>query len=216
MVDKEHILRVLRIHFQVDNEEIKRDDNRIEIGDDGSVSVWGNVRMTKPAGGRIPVRFDQVGGWFQAERCGLTSFENFPLSCNSLFVAENYLSSFNKCSVGLLSIDIQNNRFENFVGLDTETLDLIEATGNPLKSLEGLPETPPEEPLRIGITYRKDLPLLRLLVATEIDILDPQRSYKRFEPVQSILRNYAGQGKRAMFDCQKDLEDAGFEENARW
>ena len=216
MVDKEHILRVLRIHFQVDNEEIKRDDNRIEIGDDGSVSVWGNVRMTKPAGGRIPVRFDQVSGWFQAEKCGLTSFENFPWSCNSLFVAANDLSSFNKCPAGLLSIDIQNNRFENFVGLDTETLDLIEATGNPLKSLEGLPKTPPEEPLRIGITYRKDLPLLRLLVATEIDILDPRRSYKRFEPVQSILRKYAGQGRSGAIDCKRELVSAGFEGNAKW
>jgi hypothetical protein len=30
------------------------------------------------------------------------------------------------------------------------------------------------------------------------------------------LNKYAGQGKRAMFDAQKELEDAGFEKNARW
>jgi hypothetical protein len=36
------------------------------------------------------------------------------------------------------------------------------------------------------------------------------------EHARKILNKYAGQGKRAMFDCQKELEDAGFEENARW
>jgi hypothetical protein len=30
------------------------------------------------------------------------------------------------------------------------------------------------------------------------------------------MNKYAGQGKAAMFDCQKDLEDSGFEGNARW
>jgi hypothetical protein len=30
------------------------------------------------------------------------------------------------------------------------------------------------------------------------------------------MKPFLGQGKRAMFDCQKDLEDAGFEGNARW
>jgi hypothetical protein len=34
--------------------------------------------------------------------------------------------------------------------------------------------------------------------------------------VRAILQKYMGQGKRAMFDCQKELEDAGFEGNARW
>jgi hypothetical protein len=34
--------------------------------------------------------------------------------------------------------------------------------------------------------------------------------------IEGIFYKYAGQGKRALFDCQKELEDAGFEGNARW
>jgi hypothetical protein len=34
--------------------------------------------------------------------------------------------------------------------------------------------------------------------------------------VENILNKYAGKGRREMFWCQKELEDAGFEENARW
>jgi len=216
VVDRRHILLLLELHFQIDNAPITGPDRRITINDDGSVSVWGNVRMTRPAGGRMPVAFDEVSGWFQAERMRLTTFENFPHTCNDLFVAENELSSFKNCPTHIESLDISNNRFENFVGLDTAALTRIDAAGNPLKSLEGLPKTPPETPLGIGITYRKDLPLLRLLVATEIDILDPQRLIKRYEPVQSILRKYAGQGRSGVIDCKRELVAAGFEGNAKW
>jgi hypothetical protein len=34
--------------------------------------------------------------------------------------------------------------------------------------------------------------------------------------VEKILNKYHGQGKRALFECQKELEDEGFEGNARW
>jgi hypothetical protein len=30
------------------------------------------------------------------------------------------------------------------------------------------------------------------------------------------MKKYEGQGKKALFDCQKELEDAGYEGNARW
>jgi hypothetical protein len=89
--------------------------------------------------------------------------------------------------------------------------------GNPLKSLEGFPT-------KIGnatwITYSEKLPLLRTLAATFVflelgDSQDPEYGNK-LNQVQKILAQYQGKGKRAMFDCQKALEDAGFEENARW
>jgi hypothetical protein len=54
---------------------------------------------------------------------------------------------------------------------------------------------------------------LRALVAPEI-------VFQNFDPATPppyhIIKKYAGKGKRAMFDCQKELEDAGFEGNARW
>ena len=43
-----------------------------------------------------------------------------------------------------------------------------------------------------------------------------KHSHDLLARVEDIIGQYAGQGRRAMFDCQKALEDAGFEGNARW
>jgi hypothetical protein len=51
------------------------------------------------------------------------------------------------------------------------------------------------------------------LLAKEIQLYPKDGKHKTAE---EILNRYAGQGKRALFDCQKDLEDAGFEGNAKW
>lgn len=217
MVDKDHILTVLRIHFQIDNSPIVTDDPRItEIYDDGSVDINGNVRMIRPAGGRMPVRFNMVDGWFQAERMSLSSLENCPNFCGSLFVAQNNLRSLDYAPSYLSSLDISRNRFNNFVGLP-ETVSVLSAHNNPLTSLDGLPQEPPsEDPLTVEITYSPRLPLLRLLVAEEIEIRDPRDSNKRFEPIQTILNTYAGQGSAGAFACGAELASAGFKENARW
>ena len=171
--------------------------------------------MIRPAGGRIPVKFYMVDGWFQAERMGLGSLENCPDSCGSLFVASNSLRSLEHTPAYLGSHDISDNLFHNFVGLP-EGLSVVTALNNPLTSLDGLPESPPEEePLTVALTYSPHLPLLRLLVAEEIEIRDP-RNNKLFEPVQSILNRYAGQGSAGAFACGAELATAGYKENARW
>jgi hypothetical protein len=86
-----------------------------------------------------------------------------------------------------------------------------------LKSLDHLPNTI-EGDLRI--TWTPKLNLLRALVAKDgvwftQNGEDDQKNPKA-KKVERILNNYAGQGKMAVFDCQKDLEDSGFKENARW
>jgi len=215
MVMTQYIITALSLYFKIDNSPITRNDSRIEeIYSDGSVDIIGNVRMIRSASGDIPVEFNIVQGYFQAQHMNLNSLKNSPIQCTGLFVSNNNLENFNHLPSGLVNLDISNNKFKNFQGLKTEFLTRLDAFGNPLESLEGLPTSPPEEPLGISITWSKHLPLLRLLVATDIDLLG--RPGEHFEPVESILRRYAGQGKRAMFDCQKELEDAGFEENARW
>ena len=81
-----------------------------------------------------------------------------------------------------------------------------------LTSLEGL-----ASPIggKLYIRYKPSLPLLRTLSAEKgVVFYDP--GDPNLEHARKILNKYAGQGKRAMFDCQKELEDAGFEENARW
>jgi len=85
-----------------------------------------------------------------------------------------------------------------------------------IKSLEGFPE---KIGTQLELPYTKNLPLLRTLVAEEILLVpwdNSQESADMAYKVEQILNKYAGQGKMAIFDCQKDLEDAGFEENARW
>jgi hypothetical protein len=89
---------------------------------------------------------------------------------------------------------------------------------NPLKSLEGLST---EIGGWIELTYDPKLPLLRTLVAKLGLVLRlPSEPTLEIEAardaVNNIMFRYQGQGKRAMFDCQKELEDAGFGGNARW
>jgi hypothetical protein len=84
-----------------------------------------------------------------------------------------------------------------------------------LQSLEGFPASVEA----VIFTWSSTLPVLRLLNACRIGIAYGNTNAienRAAEKVKDILRRYAGQGKRAMFDAQKELEDAGFEKNARW
>ena len=81
-----------------------------------------------------------------------------------------------------------------------------------LESLEGFPSSVEG---KVKLTYMPNMGLLRLLVAQEVwlfsdDLRDESRA------VENILKDYVGKGKQALFDCQKELEDAGFEGNAKW
>ena len=70
----------------------------------------------------------------------------------------------------------------------------------------------------MSLNYEPDLPLLKTLVANRVEFTTGKTrvSWDRIMQCQDILNKYAGKGKRVIFDAQKDLEDAGFEENARW
>jgi hypothetical protein len=92
----------------------------------------------------------------------------------------------------------------------------FECWNNPLlPSLDGMPT---EIGGKLMITYSENFPLLRALVAKkgiEFSHLSAHIPAEG-EKVAEIINRYKGQGKMAIFDCQKDLEDAGFEGNARW
>ena len=81
-----------------------------------------------------------------------------------------------------------------------------------LESLEGFPTSVGG---LVELDYNPHMGLLRTLVAKKVWLLGDEFQDKG-RAVERILNKYAGQGKRALFDCQKDLEDAGFPENARW
>jgi hypothetical protein len=82
-----------------------------------------------------------------------------------------------------------------------------------LQSLYGLPT---EIGGRLHMSYSKTLPLLRALVAKGGVSFESDQHKADADKVAEIINLYKGQGKRAMFNCQKDLEDAGFEGNAKW
>ena len=233
MIDKAKIERALRNWAPV--------RGRVTINDLGQVSVSGRVKAyPKPTpGGKIPVEFSYVAHTFHASSNNLTSLENCPQTVGKDFiVAYNQLTSLDGMPQDIRSnVDIarnqisslvgcpqkikghftcRNNLLENFVGGPVEVLGEIDATENPLKSLEGFP-TKLE---KVYLTYSPSLPLLRTLVCKRVILASPSDTWKEHNTllieVEKILNKYAGQGKRVMFDCQKELEDARFTENARW
>jgi hypothetical protein len=54
------------------------------------------------------------------------------------------------------------------------------------------------------------------LVSQEVGFSNTGDTFEKAYQVAKILNKYAGNGIRYLFDCQKDLEDEGFEGNARW
>ena len=102
-----------------------------------------------------------------------------------------------------------NNQLTTLEGAPTSVGGDFRCYHNQLTSLEGMPAVEGT----LWLSYSPTLPLLRCLLAKEIQLYPKDRKHKTAE---KILNRYAGQGKRALFDCQKDLEDAGFEGNAKW
>jgi hypothetical protein len=117
----------------------------------------------------------------------LSSLEHVPEKVHDLFCMENKLTSLH--------------------GAPKTITGELRAWGNQLESLEGMPT----EVRVLWIDYSPTLPLLRCLNAKKL-----WSGMGWPHEVRAILQKYMGQGKRAMFDCQKELEDAGFEGNARW
>lgn len=86
-----------------------------------------------------------------------------------------------------------------------------------LTSLEGAPETFKDV---FSVTWNPKLPLLRSLVAKEIDLRGDlsftKAKYAKMFLVRDILNKYAGEGKPGAIKAAAELIKAGFKENARW
>jgi hypothetical protein len=207
MVDEDQIRKLLHTYFQCLGD--------VEVQADGSVNASGDVTlMYAPPDGVIPVQFGIVDGDFRAENKRLKSLRNVPDSCHSLRVSNNYIQSLEYCPVSLDILDVDKNLLTNFEHAP-EQVDTIFAFGNPLTSLMGLPQSS----YRIHMTYRENLPLLRLVDAEYVHLGSPGPGTARltpFEPVNSIINKYVGQGKPGAIKCAAELIKAGYQENARW
>ena len=231
MVDKDKILRRFKLYFSGIDISV---DN---IDEEGLFNSSYAVKMIHPPTvfQELPVHFGTVYG-FKAVDKNLLSLKGSPQIVHREFdidsnpLGENGLRGgpktvggnywCNHCSLTTLAgapnsvgggFYCSDNGLQNLIGAPETVGDDFFCADNPLKSLEGLPKVIPGE---LRLSYDPELPLLRTLVAQMVTFAnyneDPASA------VQDILAKYAGQGKRGLFDCQKDLEDAGFEKNARW
>ena len=205
MVDVDNIKKTFDDYFQC--------NESIVINSDGTISTKGYVTLMLHVK-KLPVGFYEVEG-FDVGGMGLTSLQGSPkyvyneFRCNENnlqtleggpdAVGEHYLCGF--------------NQLKSLQGAPKKVLGSLSCVGNPLESLEGIPQ---EGLGRIALQYSPTLPLLRALVAKKIVFMHRVDESEPPQKVQEIMNKYAGQGKAAMFDCQKDLEDSGFEGNARW
>lgn len=210
MVDKDQVHQMLKKYFKV--------SGVADIQEDGSVNVKGNVKLIYNAPkGVIPVKFGIVTGSFEASRKGLKTLLNAPHTCDSLDVVVNKITSLEHCPSKVNSLNVKYNQLTSFKHAPDNVWRMV-AFGNPLTSLEGLPDTLDND-FSIEITYDTQLPLLRLVNTGLVHLGTPGDGYSRltpFEPVNSIINKYAGEGKKAVLACAAELIRAGFKDNARW
>jgi hypothetical protein len=149
-----------------------------------------------------------VGGDFKCDNNNIESLEHCPKSVGANFSCmTNQLSSLEHVPEKVHDLFCMENKLVSLHGAPKTITGELRAWGNQLESLEGMPT----EVRVLWIDYSPTLPLLRCLNAKKL-----WSGMGWPHEVRAILQKYMGQGKRAMFDCQKELEDAGFEGNARW
>jgi hypothetical protein len=201
MVDKKEVMALLKANFKT--------TGQVTIDPEGLITCQGNVILKRQLP-QFPVRFKSVLGHFQCDYNQLTTLDGAPESVGGSFLgSSNQLISLKAAPKNVVgSFVCFNNQLTSLEGAPSSVGDLFSCHLNPLTSLQGMPS----ELNYVAIPYTPTLPLLRCLAAKSISL----RSAMNHTTVETILNKYAGQGKRAMFDCQKELEDAGFEDNARW
>ena len=222
MIDKREIMRLATTTFGAGDFGATRVN--FTVDDAGMVScnasVWTHALFVK-----MPVKFKHVAGSFTiTDNFMLETLEGVPSTVDGSFTCRDSLNLQTlqgaPTSVGGSFICSKNANLVSLVGAPESVPEHFDCRNLPkLKSLEGLPTYIGG---RLRVTYNRKMPLLRSLVAqkgvdlTRITKILPQYPSSAAETVEKIINAYAGQGKRAMFHCQKALEEAGFKENARW
>ncbi len=234
MVTEADIWDLLKINFAF--------SGPVDIDADGQVSATGVDALNKnfrTVDGKLtstlPVKFGYVRRHFNVSQSNLKSLEGCPYTVEGSFKCqENKLTSLEGgptevfgayvCSDNPLrtlqgapvhirgEFLLLDTNITNFIGGPKKVDGIMVAIRNPnLRSLEGFPVDVPH----VALDWREDMPLLRTLVANNLSLASIEFPSKATEVI-NIMKPFLGQGKRAMFDCQKELEDAGFEGNAKW
>ena len=151
-----------------------------------------------------------VHGSFDCSYNQLTTLEGAPQSVGGNFYCyNNQLTTLEHSPQRVVgSFSCSDNQLTKLEGAPKSVGNRFDCYDNKLTTLEGMPVVPGT----LRLSHRRKLPLLRCLLAQKVEFVPRQRN----KTVENILNKHTGKGKRAMFDCQKELEDAGFTENARW
>jgi hypothetical protein len=197
MVDREQIHKIFNKWF------LANDSESVEVTINGVVnvasSVEAQIRGEDFPNGELPVQFGRIDGDFRLSYCELTSLKGMPTEITGL-------------------LNLTGNKLTSLVGCTQKIGGFLRLRSNPqLKTLDGFPTQLGEF---VSLDWTPNLPLLRTLLAkqgvalwaNQTNVQDQNNAQK----VEKILNKYHSQGKRALFECQKELEDEGFEGNARW
>ena len=170
----------------------------------GNFSCWNNQLTT------LEHSPQSVVGGFECFSNQLTTLEGAPQSVGGDFSCyNNQLTTLEHSPQSVHgSFSCSYNQLTTLEGAPKSVGYDFYCINNPLTTLEGMPAIPGT----LKLSYSPTLPLLRCLLAKEVQFFPTLKD----KTIETILNKYTGQGKRAMFDCQKELEDAGFAENARW
>lgn len=189
-----------------------------QIRPNGVVDVSGHVKLKRGVplpDNRLPIKFGNVTGSFEFNWNSGTNLAT--LAGSPDWVGGTFGCAFT--GVGSLvgapqkvdgDLDVRFCELKNFVGGPKQVGRDYWGRGNPITSLEGLPERIPGE---FDFELTPGLPVLRSLVAHTVDVREHRLSS---EEVNQILNKYVGQGKAGALKAAAELIKAGYKEHARW
>jgi len=211
MVDKDKIRFLIEEYYIVHWADVT-------INDDGTVDVMDRVTnedsdvSLRRNSTSLMVTWGEEYGNFDAGSTGLTSLLGSPRKVwRSFDVGENKLTSLEGSPewVGA-SFRCTDNKLTSLKGSPSYVGRDMLAANNPLKSLEGMPETLLGT---VDVSYSRDLPLLRCLLAQRGTNIILGSDY-----LEQILNDprWKGKGKQGAIPCATALIKAGFGAHAKW
>ena len=225
MVDVVKITQLLNHYFDIGgNIQIDPITGVVDVRD-GGVRLLRDNRIEQ-----LPVQFGRVDGLFLCSGNQLTTLEGSPQHVGVLFHCDhNKLTDLKGAPAHVGGSFLCNeNQITSLRGAPDHVGGSFQCSGNQLTSLQGAPghvggafdctrnhlHTLQGIPDHVGtnmfITYQDQLPMLRLTDYDRVIIRDAP------EPVQKIMRKYAGKGKTHMLNLALELKQAGYVGNAAW
>ena len=160
---------------------------------------------------------DHVGGNFNCSKNLLKSLSGAPQKVWSFNCSSNQLESLEGAPTTVAeNFYCRDNRLKNLVDAPAVVPGEFDCIYNPLRSFDGLPQ---EIGVKLFLTYKKNLPLLRCLTAKRgVGFFLKSGNLQKgdAQAVALILNRYKAQGEAGAFQCGADLAAAGFKANARW